>query len=243
MAMKKPGDGIGYTAAEWNRHEDAADYVAQRSLGSGGGDAARLLRTEIIRIKNSSGAAHRKGEILKVGNLLIANSLILKEGREQLRFDTALHDGTDAPFCVLLDPIPDGGRGRAQITGVCPALVTFAHASMRYARPDPDGTDVLMADVLGPVRVLHTPGGTGEKECLVLLGEGRFEGWGYADDAAAENVPGTVSVWEGPGGGADTEIDVEAESLSPVGVTAGSKVTLGLVGNVLFSLPIDECEG
>jgi hypothetical protein len=91
--------------------------------------------------------------------------------------------------------------------------------------------------------VLHTPGGTGEKECLVLLGEGRFEGWGYADDAAAEGVAGTISVWEGPGGGADTGIEVEAECLSPVGVTAGSKVTLGLVGNVLFSLPIDECEG
>ena len=238
MARKNPGSSLRYTASEWNRHEDAADDYERRALGAVNAADREVISTGIIKMKNSSGADRRKGEILQVGDCLLDDLT-----RRYPWFDAELHDGTDAPFAVLLEPIPDGAIGRAQIAGVCPALVTFAHASMRYARPDPNGTDVLMADVLGPVRVLHTPGGTGEKECLVLLGEGRFEGWGYADDAAAENVPGTVSVWEGPGGGADTEIDVEAESLSPVVVTAGSKVTLGLVGNVLFSLPIDECEG
>jgi hypothetical protein len=235
VARKKPGDGIGYTAAEWNRHEDAADYVAQRSLGSGGGEAARLLRTEIIRIKNSSGAARRKGEILEVGNLLIADSLILKEGREQLRFDTAIHDGTDAPFCVLLDPIPDGGRGRAQIAGVCPALVNFTHADQRYARPA-NNNDVLQAGALGQVRVLYKPSGTGEKECLVNLSDGRFQAWGVADQDIAAGNTDTVSIHSDSG---DTGMDEEVKALG-LDLTATKKVWIELTYNKLYGFPL-EC--
>ena len=236
MARKKPGDGIGYTAAEWNRHEDAANYVEQRSLGRGGGDAARLLRTDIIRIKNSSGAARRKGEILKLGNLLIADSLILKEGREQLRFDTALHDGTDAPFCVLLDPVPDGGRGRAQIAGVCPALVNFTHADQRYARPA-NANDVLQAGAVGQVRVLHKGGsGTGEKECVVELGNGRFQAWGVADQDIPAGSTDTVSIHNESG---DTLMDEEVKALG-LDLTETKKVWIELTYNKLYGFPL-EC--
>ena len=238
MARKKPGESIRYTAADWNRHEDAADYVAKRQLGDPTAADRELISAGRIRIKNSSGADRREGEILKVGDCLLTDLT----GRYPW-FDAALHDGSDTPFAVLIEPLPDGQIGPAQIAGVCFARVTFAHADMKCARPDPDGTDVLMGDVLGPVRILHKPSGTGEKECLVLLGEGRFEGWGYAVDNAAEGVEGTVMVWEGSAGGQETGIEVEAECLSPIGVLADKKVTLGLMGNVLFSLPIDECEG
>jgi hypothetical protein len=218
---------------------EATDYYFREIAGGQGKQSGRNeLPFGVIKIKNASGAARRKGEILQVGSYIPSDL-----SRHLVWHSAMLHDGTDAPFGVLLEAIPDGDTGPAQILGICPALVTFGNADMTFARPDPDGTDVLMADVLGPVRILHKPSGTGEKECLVLLGDGRFEAWGYAVDNAAEGVDGSVMVWEGPAGGAETGIEVEAECLSPIGVIADGKVTLGLMGNVLFSLPIDECEG
>lgn len=236
MARKNQGDSLRYTAGDWNRHEDAADDYERRALGEGGGEKHGKLSTGRIRIKNSSGADRRAGEILQVGDYLLTDI-----ERRYPWFDADLHDGTDAPFAVLLEPIIDGEIGLAQIAGVCMALVNFAHASQQFARPDPAGTDVLKGEALGPVRILHKPTGTGELKCLVNLGDGRFEAWGFADDNAAVNVPGTVSVWEGPSGGSDTTVDCEAECISSVGVVATKKVTLALMGNVLFSIPIDEC--
>lgn len=236
MAKMREGDSLnGLSAGSWNRHEEVADWYFRNVAH---GDPKNYGRQTpppagAILIKNSSSADRRLGEILKVGDYL-NTGLNFAEFRQYPWFDTAIHDGTDAPVCVLLHPIPNGDFGWAQISGVCPALVNFSHADMRYARPAASN-DVLQADVLGQVRVLYKPSGTGEKECLVDLGGGRFNGWGVADAAISEGSSGTVSFWNGLAGAeADSGMNCTAYAEFHA-IDSAARVGLTLMNNVLYA--------
>ena len=221
-------------AATINRILEATDYY-HREIACGRGKKSQSVEATSagrIRLKNISGADRRKGEILRVGDYLLTDltkDLIWHKGE--------LHDGTDAQLAVLLEALTQNEIGPAQILGACPALVNFTHADQRYARPAASN-DVLQADALGQVRVLHKGGsGTGEKECIVLLGDGRFLGFGVPPSDIAKGTSGTVNFYAGLGG---------SEGASGVTVTAWAKgnklaatklCTLLLMNNVLYGLP------
>ena len=220
-------------AATINRVLEATDYY-HREIARGRGrqnQPVDAISAGRIRLKNISGADRRKREMLRVGDYLLtdlAKDLIWHKGE--------LHDGTDAQLAVLLEALTQNEIGPAQILGACPALVNFTHADQRYARPAASN-DVLQADALGQVRVLHKGGsGTGEKECIVLLGDGRFQAWGVADQDIPDGSTDTVSVHNASG---DTGMDVEAKALG-ADLSSGKKVWLELTYNVIYGFPI-EC--
>lgn len=234
MARLKTGDVL--TAGHWNRHEEVAEwYFTHVAGGAARGGAPSFTDGTKIRLKNSSGADRRRGEILQVGDYLLGQA-----DRKLLYFDSDEHDGTDAPFAVLLEPIRDGQIGLAQIAGVCPALVNVTHASQGYARPAASN-DVLQGGALGQVRILHKPSGTGEKECLVLLGDGRFEALGESDEAIAGSgaSAGTVNILDGAL--ADTGIDEECYVLGEDGAPINVNGGISLIHNKLWFTPVDGC--
>jgi len=63
-----------------------------------------------------------------------------------------------------------GAIGKAQVAGVCPALVDIQDAEHRYARL-PAGEYVLKSDTSGPVRIVQKPDETGVVLCVILFGE------------------------------------------------------------------------
>jgi len=235
MGKIEEGDGE-LSAAEFNRHVDVADWFFRTKQFRDKADQnVSAKHPGVIWIKNSSSADRRQGEILKVGAYL-ATGLPFYQLGQYPWFDAAIHDGTDAPLAVLLRPLPDGEIGPAQISGVCPALVNKIHADNVYARPAASN-DVLQGDVLGQVRILHQIGtaGTGEKECLVDLSGGRYQGWGKADAAISKGSTGTVSWWNGLGGSeADSGMNVTA-SAKGVAIVSGKIVQLALMNNVVYA--------
>ena len=158
-------EGAGeISAAEFNRHGQAADIVLGKALGKPGAPLRLEYDTNRITVKNSSGADRRRGEILEfTGSPLTdfsSGELWLTGG------SPTLANG----FGVLLNPIPNNkfGNKDCQVAGVCAALVNVTDATHKFAKVTAS-TYVLQSTASGAVRILHKPSGTGEKLCTVLL--------------------------------------------------------------------------
>ncbi len=228
IGQGSPWPGPLKKAATVKKILDAAEHHAARVAGgqATAPDAA-FQSTGRIKLKNTSGAARRKGEILQVGDYRLTTI-----DRGKLWFAGNLHDGKDSPFAVLLEPIPDGEIGLAQIIGVCPALVTIGLSGQRFARPTESASDLLAGEAgLGPVRILHVESaGTGEKQCLVDLSGGRFSAWGIFDEDAAIGETKTVSVHDSAG---DTGLTVEA--ICKTAFDTGDVCSLVLMNNRIYA--------
>ena len=86
--------------------------------------------TDLIRVKNNSGADRARGDVLELDTFLL-DSL----AAESIWFSGIVPTGDRNPYCVLLKPIKSGEIGQGQISGVCIAKLnnstpadTFAHA-------------------------------------------------------------------------------------------------------------------
>lgn len=199
------GQGIPRSAALWNNIIDSANDFAMRRMGSGGGSAGSLVATDLIKIKNSSGAAIRLGEVLELNGIVIT-----AVDRGAMWFDGAEPNAT-RPFCIALQDIPDDAIDRAQVSGVTIALVNVGDANHGYAEVV-SGDPVLHSAAAGPVRILYKPSGTGEKTCAVLLGSSEAA-WetGKLDGEMSYQGTQTVSIWRWNGSAmADTTLNVTA---------------------------------
>lgn len=156
------GQPIPRSAALWNNLIGAANEYAARQLGQPGGAKTPLIPTDVIKIKNSSGTQIRLGEVLEISGFLLTNVL-----RDSLWFDGDEPDGT-RPFAIALQGIPTTSIDRAQVSGVCPALVNVTNEDHSYATVAA-GEPVLQSAAGGPVRILYKPTGTGEKLCAVVF--------------------------------------------------------------------------
>lgn len=149
--------------------ESAADYKLRRRLGESAGGKQHVIQTDIIKAKNSSGAARRAGDILQLGS-----SLVTTLDRQHLWLDGV---APAAPLWtsyhgVVLQAAPVNTIVQLQISGACLAYVNFSHADHRKCDVDA-ATYVLQSRHAGPYQVLHKPAGTGELLCVVLLGPKR----------------------------------------------------------------------
>jgi hypothetical protein len=140
--------------------------VLGRSLANAGVPRRIEADTNLVTVKNDSGAARRRGEVLEFTDLAFTN---LDGGHGWLvGGEPALENG----FGVLLNPIPDGKLGNedCQISGACIALVDVSDEGHQYAEVVA-GEYVLQSAASGPVRIVWKPSGTGEKTCFVMLGQ------------------------------------------------------------------------
>ena len=159
----KAGDNA-ISAREFNRHVDAADFLQSNfGLGIPGAPKSVGRGANFVAVKNSSGGLRRQGELLEFTGLdltdLTSRELMLVGGSPSLA----------NAFGILQAPIASGERSElCQVAGTCVALVNMASASHKFARVT-SATYVLQSVALGPVRILFSPGGTGEKTCAVLI--------------------------------------------------------------------------
>jgi hypothetical protein len=163
---KKISAGQMPSATEWNRHVDAAEFVF-RNLAFGNGTPRRGTPgdTNFVSVLNNSGADRAQGELLEFTDIatgltdLTARHLILKGG------SPTLANG----FGILQSPIKSGDlAGDCQIAGACVAQVNVNNASHGFARVSA-ANYVLQSEIVGPVRILWKPSGTGQKTCAVRL--------------------------------------------------------------------------
>jgi hypothetical protein len=150
-------------AVIWNGMIDAGQAFAAQQFSSSAPGATRTRATDLLKLKNSSEAVRRKGEILKIeGKVLetITDEHIWLDGIEPT---------TDCRFGILKEPADDGEVVTVQVSGVCMALVNITDEEHTFAGAV-DEEYVLQSDGSGPLEILWAPSGTGEKDCVVRFG-------------------------------------------------------------------------
>ena len=150
---------------QWQRHDEAAEaYFRTKATGQGGNGNRGSRDTNIIRVKNNSGANRSAGHILEFTGLELSNL----DGDIPMLWMTGGSPSLANAFGVLVQPLPDGESVPCQISGACKAKVNVLDAEDKYARVT-SATYVLQSCALGPVRILYKPSGTGEKNCGILI--------------------------------------------------------------------------
>jgi hypothetical protein len=191
-----PGSPIrAVPASIWNNMVDAGRAFADRQLSSGGPSPTRARPTDLLKLKNSSGAMRRKGEILKIGGKVIDDIT-----DEHIWLD-GVEVTDDCRFGILKEPAESDEVVTAQVSGVCIALVNVTDEEHQFAKPVEDEY-VLESDGSGPLEILYAPEGTGELECVVKF-SGEVGGTHIvvfsidsytAETAAEEGYPGEQGV-------------------------------------------------
>jgi hypothetical protein len=159
-----PGDGT-ISAGEFNRHVDAADLVLGRQqLGTPSPPLRLDYDTNLVTVKNVTGANRRRGEIVE-----LTNSPLPDFSSGQL-WANAVAITSSGHFGVLLNPLAANAIGNrdCQVGGICTALVNVTSSTHNAARSSA-GSHVLQSAASGSVRIIQKPVGTGEKTCLVQL--------------------------------------------------------------------------
>lgn len=137
-------------------------FQLQKRLGKGGSREQHGPPTDVIKVRNDSGAARRLGEVLECDD----NSALLGSIDPQHLWLKGVTPNGSRGFGILRHPTPASAIDQLQVSGACKALVNFSDASHRAAYVESGGY-VLKSAYIGPVQVLYKPSGTGEKECVV----------------------------------------------------------------------------
>jgi hypothetical protein len=156
-----PGQPFLAPKAEiWNSMIDAGNAHRNGRLSNGTPEPTRPRQTDVIKLKNSSGASRSRGEILRINGKAITN---LSDEHIWL---IGSEPNSISPIAVLKEPIEDEKVGNVQLSGCCFATVDIVDEDHSRARPIA-GQYVLESGDDGPLEILYKPSGTGEQECVV----------------------------------------------------------------------------
>ena len=161
-----PRSGQGsISLSEWRRFVRVADWF-DRTHGQLAGvvPAFETPPSDIVIVQNDTGDDRRRGDVVGIGDKLLTDLTANK-----LWFSGETPAATHSTLGVLLDPIKDGKRGRAQVSGVCLAYVDFDATTDQGASFSP-GNYVFASQADGPIQILTAPASTSEQLVAVLLG-------------------------------------------------------------------------
>lgn len=159
-----PGSPLSISAnALGDAYEAGESYQQRKRLGQGLPPQIGAVNPAVVRVRNDSGSDLAAGAVVEIGL-----STLTALDRQNLWFSADVRSGDD-PFCaVLLEPIPYGKYGNAQVAGVCIASVNVIDTDNTHARAVP-GETTLKGDFGGWCRILYKPSGTGVLQCVVLI--------------------------------------------------------------------------
>ena len=166
-----------------------------------------LFNCTLTRIQNNSGADRNRFDVLGLDVPLITPTNNLDEFQRSLAFSgVAPVAGTHEDlFCVLLEPIANGGIGIAAVAGSVPVQVTGAAKSRAEIQ---NSSTVLAMSATGSARVLWADSGTGTRWARVRFGDGATS----AAFSGAESSADLVTLTTPQNGIAFTSNDFDTDS-------------------------------
>lgn len=176
----KAGDDFEIPADTYNAFVDAARTNRDRK------QKFETLRKELIRnatvfpIRNTTGAAVNRFEILGIDDPIFDPSTALDEFHNRIAFDGSLpaeeHRGR---FCILLEPAPDDALAKACYAGVCITQVEIFEDEFQipFADIKLSTKTQLIQDRDGAAQILWHEPGTGVVWAIVRLGRAAVEFW------------------------------------------------------------------
>lgn len=172
MAVKKiaPGTPVAAgpirSAGFQNTLVDLVDWWRTQGLGKGRASFPAVTPTDVIKVKNNSGADRSAGQVLE-----ITTHLLTDIDRRNLWFnaDTVSHP-VGRTYCVLPRPIPSGEIDDAHISGVCVAQVNIIATTDRYAFIEVS-SNVLKSGKAGQFKMLGPVTATGVQSVAVCFAD------------------------------------------------------------------------
>lgn len=191
-------------APQLNAWNDAARIARQFGANIGPPPPSHGERREgnIVTVRNDSGATRQRFDVLAIdGPVFDPAESDTHAGTFQSRvvFQGKTPGSADyGRFVVLLEPANDGALARAQISGVCPAVIKAAGQVTRWADID-EGEHRLKATDNGHAEILWEAGGVDEgEEMFALLRLGRRDEpkiYGELLEDLHYRQSATVDVW------------------------------------------------
>lgn len=151
------GDFVPPRAELWNNMIDAGNAWRNGRLNSPAPQPTRARGTDLLKLKNSSAANRRKGEILKIDGKVIETIT-----DEHIWLDGA-EPTDDCRFGILKYPADNNEVQTCQVSGVCLALVNVTDADHQFAVAV-EGEYVLQSAFAGPIELLFVPDLPAEEE-------------------------------------------------------------------------------
>jgi hypothetical protein len=202
------------TAAAWNAFVDAAAAHRAGQLAQLADAFGAAADSSIIVIRNDSGGARDRYDILALSNVVFTPADNLNSFQTAVAWigslPTLAHVGK---FALLLEPAATSRFARAAIGGTWVTKIQVDHVQHTHADVAPSSAR-LTSNWFGSVEILYKESGTGEKWGVVRFGS---EFWGplravvtetggiaadgsgevtiYTDDAVISSPAATVTAW------------------------------------------------
>lgn len=197
----KPGEPLVIPASAYNAFVDAAlDYQDRRlSLGQGGMPPGQ--NSNLIVVKNNSGADRSRFQILGIDSVVISptDNLQQFQNRPAVVGVTPTIADHRGKFVILAEPIKTGQLGLAWIAGICPVQVHMLSAHHRYADVGGGGAAGLTSGDSGVAQILWSSGTSGTVWAIVRLGAGGGQGTVFPvqleQTAGAQGTSTTPATW------------------------------------------------
>lgn len=233
---KANDDRIPFT--QWQRHDEASEaYFRTKARGDSAGIRGGRGDSNIIKVKNGSGAARRRGDILEFTGYELTDPSSLDD--LPMAWLTGGSPTLVNGFGVLLRATPDGELDSCQVAGVCGAYVNVTDADHRYAVVAAS-TYVLQSAAIGPVKILYKPSGTGELVAFVnLIGMvGEILVKNDTGSPIAVNSSGTFKIFSGTvGSESDTGQTISAYNKSSVPFADGKFGSVSILEGRAYAVP------
>jgi hypothetical protein len=203
--------------------EAANDFAYRKRLGTGGGGVPWTIPTDLIKVKNETGADRSAGAVVELGEYQLDDVT-----RDHLIVEGIAVSAQGVPnVAVLLKAHPEHDILPAQVSGVCVATVNVVNADDRccYVK---EGEYRFTSCAIGHHRLLQAPTTAGEQLCLVGLGTGVM--------SALCKPNSTIT----PGSEADTGQDIAAVWNHGPDAPATDLAVVGILGG-RFYLSLLEC--
>lgn len=176
MDRTRAGQRVEFSARRQNVLEEAAEAVLSRSLYTGQPTARPERWTDVITIRNDTGAAREAGDVVQIDGPIGSEPEPPRPTYKGILPKVVPTDVGGMPYrytvplAVLLDGADTSGFCPAQVSGLCVAKVNVGNAAHRWADADETGGICRMVSGYeGRFEIIHKPTGTGEKLCTILL--------------------------------------------------------------------------
>jgi hypothetical protein len=223
------GDAWTPSASEHRRFQRVADAYDRSLLAIGLKPLRLQLGPGTCRVKNASGAARDRFDVLGIDDCWLDPAVGLEAWQSQMPLEgttpaVADHDGR---FVALIMPGAEDQIVWAVASGLAVAQVEVTSGLDWYEYADVTDGDATKLTLFpaGAAQVLWKESGTGTKWAIVRLGVPGIMGPFYAkcDEELVAGGSGTVSIYRrGPGGDWDTDTGRDVEAYVPPLLPSGA---------------------
>ncbi len=226
LAKVSPGQPLRIAADTWNAVMEATSSIQAERFGQGAGPAERSLALGEILVRNDTGAARGRFDVVGLGDPLILPSVNLAGFQSRVAMRGIAPDAGRPGVCVVLqEPLAAGRIGRALASGVTPVRLQV-NAAADTAAEVTNGSSVLASAATGTALILWKEAGTGLRHAVVRL-HGPSAGGGGSGDRL--EIPVTQSAHGFQIGHVVTTDPVTARWILAEAVTGHRARALGVV--------------